>query len=44
MGKVRKLQFIGGQYLLNIPKSIVSNTKWGQGDYFEIAQTDPNAL
>jgi len=44
MEKVRKLQFIGGQYLLNVPKSIVNNAKWKQGDYFEVTQTDQDTL
>lgn len=44
MEKVRKLQFIGGQYLLNIPKSIVRKAKWEQGDYFKVAQTDQDIL
>ena len=44
MEKVRKLQFIGGQYLLNIPKSTVRNAKWERGDYFEVAQADQDTL
>ncbi|MBI5072138.1 hypothetical protein HZB93_04630 [Candidatus Falkowbacteria bacterium] len=44
MEKVRKLQFIGGQFLLNIPKSIVNNAKWEQGDYFRVAQIEQDTL
>ncbi len=36
MGAIRKLQYIGRQYLLNIPVQVVKGSQWQKGDYFEL--------
>ena len=36
MKDIRKLQFIGGQYLLNIPIDLVRFFQWNKGDYIEL--------
>lgn len=38
MTNVRKLQYIGKQYLLNIPVDLVRSSQWQKGDYIEIAK------
>ena len=44
MIKARKLQYIGGQYLMNIPRSFVKRSSWDKGDYFDITYMDKNTL
>lgn len=38
MLKIRKLQYIGKQYLLNVPVEIIKEAKFKKGDYLEIMQ------
>ncbi len=44
MIRARKLQYIGNQYLLNIPRSFVKRSNWDKGDYFDITYMDKNTL
>ncbi len=44
MQKFRKLQYIGNQFLLNIPRSLVAKMGWQKGDYFAVSQMDNEAL
>lgn len=40
MVKMRKLQFIGEQFLLNIPKSVARNYGWKKGDFIAVNPKD----
>ena len=42
--KTRRLQFIGGQFLLNIPQRLVKRFHWKKGDYFNVEVTDDEVL
>ena len=44
MVRTRKLQFIGDQFLLNIPRQLVRRFGWKKGDYFAIASVDRSIL
>lgn len=44
MIKTRRLQFIGGQFLLNIPKRFIRECGLKKGDYFNIAVEDKQTL
>jgi len=36
MNKVRKLQYIGGQFLINVPSTLVKENAWKKGVWLEI--------
>jgi hypothetical protein len=44
MTKVRKLQYIGKQHLLNIPAEFVNFSHMQKGDWFAVNQKGNNAL
>jgi len=44
MADLRKLQFIGKQYCLNIPKGFVKTSGWQRGDYFAIEAKGQDTL
>lgn len=44
MQKFRKLQFIGNQFLLNIPRSLAAKMGWKKGDCFAFSQVDNEAV
>ena len=44
MKKVRKLQYIGNQFLINVPVDFVRGTQLQKGDYLTINQKENNML
>jgi hypothetical protein len=42
--ELRKLQYMGNQYFLNIPRGFIKNSDWQKGDYFEVERISDNSL
>lgn len=44
MQKLRKLQFINGQFMLNMPRPIIETLMWEMGDYCMVTKKNKNTL
>lgn len=44
MANFRKLQYIGRQYLINVPVDLVRSSGWQKGDYIKIVKSGEHTI
>ncbi len=44
MSRIRRLQYIGKQHLINVPASLVKESQWRKGDHIELVRLGNESL